>query len=378
MEPDDIPVHDLLGVGGEAQPGPNDLRAIVARAGRRRLRMASVGMAVALAAGGGIGYAVSNHSTPAAQTATASGTGSPSSPAAGTPNGGSYSSSSSGGSAAIAQPIGSPLHFTKVFTRTAGGVTIRAYLWNFPRGGVAMPAGCGFGSPQLQAELSTAKMVGTVSGFGPGLVQSQVVGGAEGDPTGVVTMATTSKVTEVSMSFAGGGTDRMAPVNGWVVLAAPVSTGLDYGKPLGTLTERGSNGAVVKSQAVTLGIQAGIPTGVPCGVLCPKIRSVQTVPANSNTASGAVAAPTVDCAPGPPCTTLPMTPSGPPVKGGPVTGALSGGASSGGASSGVASSTVSGGYACPLIYPPAPSGGATGSGASTGSGTVTGTASSTP
>ena len=344
MEPDDIPVHDLLGVGGGGggapEPGPDDLRAIVARAGRRRLRVPSVGMAVALAAGGGIGYAVSNHSTPAAQTATASGTGSPSSPAAGTAAGGAYSSSVGG--AAIAQPVGSPVRFTRLFTRTAGGVTIRAFLWNFPRPSFPMPAGCGVGSPRLEAELSTAQMVGTVAGFSPSDVQTQLVGVAEGDPTGVVTMATTSKVTEVSMSFAGGKTDKMAPINGWVVLAAPVSGRVDYGKPFGTLTERDSNGAVVKSQALTLGVQTGTAASVPCGVFCPKIYS-RTSPASSPPATGAIGAPTLACAaPAPPCPSLPTRPVLPGVNGAPVTGAVSGGASSSGA-----------GYACPLLHPSA-------------------------
>ena len=34
MEHEDIPVHDLLAVGDEAAPGPDPLRAIVARAGQ--------------------------------------------------------------------------------------------------------------------------------------------------------------------------------------------------------------------------------------------------------------------------------------------------------------------------------------------------------
>ena len=57
-----MPLHDLLGVGDNAGPGPDPLRAIVARAGRRRRRMAAGGMAVALVVGGAVGYALSNHS----------------------------------------------------------------------------------------------------------------------------------------------------------------------------------------------------------------------------------------------------------------------------------------------------------------------------
>ncbi|HEY3811094.1 MAG TPA: hypothetical protein VGL49_06635, partial [Acidimicrobiales bacterium] len=155
MEPDDIPVHDLLGVGGEgpagAAPGPDELRAIVARAGRRRLRFTSVGVAAALVAGGAIGYAVSNHSTsPPAQTATAPGSGS---------SGASNASSAGAGGVSTAAPAieSRPLsaHYTAWFDRTVGGITIRGFLTNLPQPTGAL-AQCDFGSPQLQAEVSTA------------------------------------------------------------------------------------------------------------------------------------------------------------------------------------------------------------------------------
>ncbi len=93
MDPDDLPLHDLLGVGDDAAPGPDPLRAIVARAGRRRRRVAAGGAVVALVVGGALGYGLSNHSSSPAETSTASspavsGSGSGGSLAAGAANSG--------------------------------------------------------------------------------------------------------------------------------------------------------------------------------------------------------------------------------------------------------------------------------------------------
>jgi hypothetical protein len=377
MEPDDIPVHDLLGVGdsaggagGGAQPGPDELRAIVARAGRRRRRITSVGVAAALIAGGAIGYAVSNHSSsPAAQTATASGSGSTGAPA---PNGASSSGASSYSSssgAAIASPV-SPLgeHFTALFGRTAGGITIRGYLTNYPQPSGAL-AQCSLGPPPIQVEVSTAKMVGTVSSLPLVVNRSQptsgvtssVVGLAEGDPTAVVMVATGSGVSDVSMSFAGGATDQMVPVKGWAVLAGPVAANLAGGQSLGTLVAKGAGGQALSTTKVTPGSGA-MKTAGPCGYGCGTKMAPGSVPGGTSSTGGVIAplAPTPACRVYPPCAPL-------PAQGRPSTTVKTGAPALPNSASGRAT------FACPL-YSGAAGSGSTGAGGSTSGGASTGPA----
>jgi hypothetical protein len=370
MEPDDIPVHDLLGVGeggpAGAAPGPDELRAIVARAGRRRLRITSVGVAAALIAGGAIGYAVSNHSSsPAAQTATAPSSGSSGAPAPNAASSAGAQSSSSAGGVSIGSPVAE--HFTALFSRTAGGITIRGYLTNSPQPTGAL-ARCAVGPPQIQVEVSTAKMVGTVSSLQLGVNRSQpasgvtsdVLGVAEGDPTAVVTMATGSGVREVTMSFTGGATDQMVPVQGWAVLAAPVAANLAYGQSFGTLVAKGAAGQTLSSTKVTLG-SVPIGTAAPCGYGCGTKMAPAPVPGGTSSAGGVIAplAPT-PCTVYPPCAPLPAqgrpsttVKTGPPA----LPNSASGGAT----------------YACPLYSGTAGSG-STGAGGSTSGGASTGPA----
>ena len=223
----DMPVHDLLGVGAGGEPGPDELRAIVSRAGRRRLRFAAGGMAVALAVGGVVGYAVSNHSAASTQTASASAPTASSSnsdvPAAsGAAAAGGFGQNFSSGSVSTGESGVASRPYTHLFNRTAGTVTIRGFLTNFPEP-AGLAASCGFpGLPQFEAEVSTAQMVGTSDSFGAqpdaanpvSAAQTDLFGTAEGDPVAVVTAATGSTVTEVRMAFAGGATDEMVPVKG--------------------------------------------------------------------------------------------------------------------------------------------------------------------
>ena len=278
MEPDDIPVHDLLGVGGEPDPGSDELRAIVARAGRKRWAMAGVAATLALALGLGVGYAASNQSGSPSQTQTASPASAQNTPAnasaaaGASPGGssGSNSASSSGSSAASssassgATPLSpSTSRFTRLFTRTAGGVTIRGFRATSPRI-LGLPAGCDLSGARLQVEVSTARMVGTAgSGLGGvdrsqpvSAISSEVVGSAEGAPTAVVAAATGAGVARVSVSFAGGASDAMAPVDGWVALAAPVPGSVANGSNVGTLTGRDPAGKVLTSRALQLGPEA--------------------------------------------------------------------------------------------------------------------------
>jgi hypothetical protein len=382
MEPEDIPVHDLLGVGDTPEPGPDELRAIVARAGRKRWAMAGMAATLALALGVGIGFATSHQSTPASQTA-AAGPG-PTTGQNATPGGSPAVGASPGGSpgyGAYMNPIApASSRLARVFTRTAGGVTIRGFLVTFPQVFGASAACQLGGGSHLQVELSTAKMVAIAGGGLEAVnqsqplsgVTSQVVGGPEGAPTAVVIAATGSGVAKVSMSFVGGGRDAMTPVNGWVALVAPVSGTLSYGSTLGTLSEQNSGGKVIHSQAVQLGVQSPTPAAPSCPVVCPDLSSPAGAKANSTTASGSatagakansttpsgsaaagVACPPVPCSPLP-RTTLPprQTPSTTAANtvnpGGPVV-----------------SSSGSGGtaYAC-LVPPQASAGGSSSSGAS--------------
>jgi hypothetical protein len=376
MEPDDIPVHDLLGVGDKPEPGPDELRAIVARAGRRRWAMAGVAAALALGLGLGVGFAASSQSTPStSQTATAgpaptqnssdqnaSGGATPAAPSTG-------ANSGTNSSASATPSLLSPEHFTRLFTRTAGGVTIRGFLVNVPQI-VGVPAQCQIGGSHLQVEVSTAHMVGSVTGGLVGFdrsqaisgVSSQVLGTAEGDPTVVVTAATGPGVAKVSMSFAGGATDVMAPAAGWVALAAQVRGALAYGSSAGTLTEHDSAGKVLGTQRLQLGVESSAASGSSCAVMCPGIQPDTSARGTSSAASSGSAAIGTACPPLP-CTTVPRltVPPNQPTSG---TTTIKPG--------GVTSSAAHGAAAYACLQPAGPPGGGSGStgSGSTGSGST--------
>jgi hypothetical protein len=296
MEPDDdLPVHDLLGTGGEPEPGPAELRAIVARASRKRWVTVGVATTLALGLGLGVGFGTSDHSSPATQTASA-----PQSAAGATTGTGSNAVSPGTGTEFATNgiaPFGaSTLHLTPLFTRSAGGVpggvNMRAFLVSYPTVS-GQPAACNLQGSRLQVEVSTAKMVGVVAGGMLGVdaaqpasgISSQVIGTAEGNPVAVVTAATGSGVAQVSMSFSNGTRDQMAPIRGWVALAAPVSSRLSYGQALGTLTERTATGKVIKSETLQLGVQSGVAVKVPCSLPCTGVLPQR---AGASTGSNAV------------------------------------------------------------------------------------------
>jgi hypothetical protein len=321
MEPEDLPVHDLLGVGSEPTPGPDELRAIVTRAGRKRWGTAAIAATLALGLGLGVGFATSGQSSPATQTATGAATsaGAPN-PATGSSNsgtGGGVAPSNSGSTSSATPRISVGPHLNRLFTRTAGAVTIRAFLLNSP-GISGLPARCGVLGARLQVEVSSAQMVGVVGGGPMGVARTQpasviwseVVGTAEGAPTAVVTAATGSSVSEVSMSFSGGATDQMAPVGGWVALAAPVPSALTSGQTLGTLTERRANGSVVASQTVQLGVQPGAAPAAPCAPIFPCLEPQAGSASGGGTSTNGTTAPAGACAPGP-CGPMPGVSSSP-------------------------------------------------------------------
>jgi hypothetical protein len=249
-------------MGNDATPaGAEELRTIVSRAGRRRLRAAAGGVTVALLVGGGAGYALSNHSSPGQTVATA--------PAA-VSSGGSPSpaeQSAAGSSLNVSSGASSTEHLTLLFTRTAGSIDIRFFEMNssyaVPARAAAVPD-CAGGLPSFQAEVSTSKMVGTAFSAFPSndhskalsAVDTAIVGVAEGDPVLVVTAATGPGVAQVKETgFSGGATDSMAPVKGLVALAgptsAPSSTSLSSPLKVGTLTALSASGKVLASESVT-------------------------------------------------------------------------------------------------------------------------------
>lgn len=224
MEPVDPRMRAMLGEG-DPSAGPEDLHSIVARAGRRmRLRAAAVAGAVAVVAGGGVGYAVSTTGGPGRQIVATS-------PSSG--SGARASSEAPGGAVPAGEPsvaLPQAAHFTRLFTRQANGIDIRAYLIASP---MLLPGGtsaCGSVGTLFQAETSTPDMVSVA----PSTFEVQpatspiisdnatVVGVAEGDPVAVVDVQTTSAVAKVRMAFTGGARDEMKPVKGWSALAAPV------------------------------------------------------------------------------------------------------------------------------------------------------------
>jgi hypothetical protein len=316
-----IPLQDLLGLGAESEPsppGPDDLRAIVARADRRRLRVTAAGVVAALAVGAGIGYGVSNHGSGALQTASSSS--STSLPTANGPtvngqtgNGSSASgAASSGGVATAPAPEGLPAvgysTLTSLFHRTTKGITIRGFLSEFAPPPVGLLPRCTLyplGST-FRGEVSTAKMVGLVDGgvswtassSSVETVDAQVLGVAEGDPTAVVTVGTSSAVARVHMAFAGGGSDEMVPVRGWAALAAPAPalagaamSGAVNSK-VGVLTAYNAAGHTLSTSSVTLGYFTPGPLPTPplpsplCGI-CPRATVAPPAPAGNGVYPGA-------------------------------------------------------------------------------------------
>ena len=264
MEPVDPRMGGLLGGGDPADPvgGGEDLRAIVARAGRRmRLRAGALAGAVSLVVGGGAGYAISTTGGSGNQVVATS-------KAAGGNTAAAAPSASQASGETPSYAVGGTSKFTRLFTRQANGVDIRAFLVESPlmvplgaAGSTASPS-CSTVS-RLQAELSTPDMVAVAGGGGfvgqqSGQniidVEPQLVGAAEGDQVSVVVVLTGPAVAEVRMTFATGKTDEMAPREGWSVLAAPdpsLQSGKTAATTLGTLTALGQAGATLATQAIT-------------------------------------------------------------------------------------------------------------------------------
>ena len=290
--------EDLLGQDQGPPAGADELRAIVARAGRKRWRWAAGGVVAALLAGGAIGYGVSNHSGhsgggqtlvagPSGSSSTVAGAGNqgaaiapgagpsaePGSGSSGTGSSGSGSSGAGSSPAVVRQPGG----FTHVFTRTSGAVTMRGFLSSVAQPVPNLTGVCVVGGPAFQAEVSTAGMVGTLSAWsrpataniGRAITATtgEVLGSAEGDPVAVVAVAVVPEVARVRVEFAAGGSDEMAPVKGWSALAVVVPGNQRASANetvIGTAQALGSSGQVLASAQVGTGLSPIPSTRLPC------------------------------------------------------------------------------------------------------------------
>ena len=293
MEPVDPRMSELL--SGAGAPGPDELRSIVSRAGRTRTRFAAIAAGLALAAGGGLGYGVSSAvSSGSGQqiVATAPQGGSAGSPAA--PAGGTSSAIGGSSIASPNAPVVAPSHLQKLFTRQVGSIDIRGFLQSMPVASpLGVPAICVPGGwARFQAEVSTPAMVGIVSGFeylestsGPiQYTQPEIVGVAEGGPVAVVVAYTSASVAQVRMEFAGGGSDEMAPVQGWSALVEPYPTGASTTPTtFGTLAALDKSGHTLATQSVDAGPRPLLP-----GVGQPPTGSVHAANGGvvGNTSSG--------------------------------------------------------------------------------------------
>ena len=242
----------LLDGGGAG--GPDELRSIVARAGRRRLRLAGIVGAAALAAGGGIGYGISS-ATSGGSTQQIVAT----SPQSGTPGGqGGYTAPNvgapSGANSSIATP--GPFQYKKLFTRHAGSIDIRGFTISIPTPLPYEGAATCIAGTRFQAEVSTPNMVAFAGGFlngshadGPILsTETSVAGVSESDPTAIVIINTSPDVGLVKMLFGANETDQMAPVEGWSALAAPWTGGKT--QVYGSLEAFDRSGHVLSTMAI--------------------------------------------------------------------------------------------------------------------------------
>jgi hypothetical protein len=157
-----------------------------------------------------------------------------------------------------------PITFSSLFVRTtADGITIRAHLATIT-GPLPCPPGqaCPGDLPHsiVHVGLSTDEVVGemAVPGDGPPPTVLALVGpsgfGLPGVATGfALVFRAGAPVARVQMTFADGGSDAMAPLDGWAVLAHLGSS------PFGTVEALDAHGHVLGSTSVPPGPPAAGP-----------------------------------------------------------------------------------------------------------------------
>jgi hypothetical protein len=229
----------------DAQPEPEELTDRIAGRERRRTRALSAALVIVLFAGPTLGFVLGRGggsdelraSAPrdgdgvtvghpgALPKIASSGTTVPGQDSFSIAAGGSGSASSDTVlSAGPAQPL------AKVYVRDAGGVRLRVY-----RADVEQPGGSGppwweppawcFPNGVVQADVSNDDTVGIVNANVYAALPDGDVGGslwaigmAEGAPLWVAVVQVPAGVTRVQVTFPGGGTDEMAPIDGIATL----------------------------------------------------------------------------------------------------------------------------------------------------------------
>ena len=233
----------------DAQPEPEELTDRIAGRERRRTRALSAALVIVLFAGPTLGFVLGrgggNDDTlratapkgndgvtvghPGALPKLADNSGAPNllSPGSGVPIAPDGSGSESFASViegANSQPL------ARVYVRDAGGVRIRVYRADIERPGGGgppwwePPAWC-FPNGVVQADVSNDDMVGIVNANVYAALHDGDVGGslwavgmAEGAPLWVAVVQTPAGAARVRVTFPGGGTDEMAPVDGIATL----------------------------------------------------------------------------------------------------------------------------------------------------------------
>lgn len=264
-------------------PGRAELEAIVARVASRRrtwVWSAAAAAVVTVGAATGIGWAVADQSRSTRTVVAGALSGATPTSAAGSavPGTGEGSAVVSGGGTATpvagggsGMPVagggtGMPAiaSLKRLFVRTAGGVSARAFLQQLPvLAPEAASTACAVPiQPSLQAEVSAPGMVGvfslpggTGSAGAPGVEAAggAVLGVAEQDPVYVAVVHTSSAVTAVDAVFGSGATDSMAPVDGWAVLVASAPVGTGAASPIGSVTVLGSGGKTLGTEKISAG-----------------------------------------------------------------------------------------------------------------------------
>ncbi|MGZ4690733.1 MAG: hypothetical protein ACXVIM_05895 [Acidimicrobiia bacterium] len=292
-------LRDMLNQRAAATPTPpgdwQDLIIRMSRRDRRAKRLMAVGLAVVLILGPIAGFAVArsvDDSGPSGRVT------------AGAPSGSSRSvqvATADGGVASYTIASEPGLQLEKLFHRTgADDIVIRAFVTKIGGGNMCQgngwcpPADC-FPDGLITGQLNTEAAVGVAHGGHYGAVTSpvKVVGNGvfgangEGSPARWVIAQASDKAAKVRVTFDGGGSDEMAPVDGVVVLAALTDTA----KTGGTIESLDSSGTVLGHADVGIG-----PAGMTWGNVA-ILQSGESVTTATTIAPTAVAPPAAGVGP---------------------------------------------------------------------------------
>jgi len=223
------------------RPDLDGLNDRIARRDRRRMRVTSIALVMALVAGPVVGFLAGRSGTgagPKSDVATGSNDGVVDQSSGSLPT---IPFASAGGGTDAADPnvdvglVGASVPLAKAFVREVDGATVRVY-----RAAVEAPQSDGPSWQQppaycvtnglVQADVSTEDAVGIVTGslsaeLRDGLVFGTYspIGVAEGAPLWVVVAQAPDGAADVQATFPGGHADEMQPVDGVAVLIGPAT-----------------------------------------------------------------------------------------------------------------------------------------------------------